>query len=510
MRNADARWLVRHSWALLAAAVLVYAAVQLGRATTLSRPTIAALAVVALGAAWSARSDRSILGVLADAFAALHATLLRLSEREQRILDWCVLAGGVALAVVGVLGGVDVLVLLGATAIAAVVALLTPELMLCALVVAGGVKAAPWLSGLPVDLTLVAWLGTVFAMLMRSLRPGPGIPRLPVGMLLAVPLVGVVVASTLWSLDESTGASKALQFELVTMTAFVAPAILIRTRAALVRVTVVLVAFGLLIALTTVRTSNLGEPLAAAGGNQIQAALYPAVGVVCITTYLVLLTRGVRRLVLLLPLVVLVPATFGAGSRGVFIAAIAVGLYVGGRAVAMSRRRGVVLACIGAAVLAGVLFWPSLAGPAADRYKRQLLSTDVSRVLGDREYLYEHGASLAASNPISGVGAGGFAYASMVYEENQYPHNIFIEFASEEGILAAGLFGMLVIAAWRARLHASVGVAAPETLFSGALILLFLSEAMVSFDINGNRGLWFALGLAFALPGLEVPRRVRR
>jgi O-antigen ligase len=381
--------------------------------------------------------------------------------------------------------------------------------MLCALVVAGGVKGAPWLSGVP-DLTLVAWLGTVFAIVMQTLKPGTGVPRLPVGMLLAVPLVAMVVASTLWSLDEPTGASKALQFELVTMTAFVAPVILIRSRAALVRLSVALVAFGLLIALTAVRTSNLGQPVAAAGGNEIQAALYPAVGVVCIATYLVLLTHGARRrLLVLLPLVVLVPATFGAGSRGVVIAAIAVALYAGGRAIATSRRRGMVLAGVAAALLAGMVFWPYLAGPAADRYKRQLVSTDVNRVLGDRAYLYEHGLSIAASNPISGVGAGGFAYASLVYEKNQYPHNIFLEFAAEEGVLAAGLFGMLVIAAWRARLHASVGVRAPETLFSGALILLFLAEAMVSFDINSNRGLWFALGVAFALPGLQHGARNR-
>ena len=430
-------------------------------------------------------------------------------RERQRALDLSLGAAGVGLVAVGVFGGATALALLGVLLVATMVLILAPELMVCALVVAGSVKAAPWFPELPVDLTLVAWAGTILAMLVRGLRPGIGIPPFPRAMALALPLVAIVVASAFWSLDREGGAAKALQFELVTMTAFVAPVVLIRSRAALVRLAYAFCGYGLLIALTTVETENLGEPLAAAGGNQIQAALYPAIAVVFICTYLALLARGVSRLAVLAPLAILLPATFAAGSRGVFIGAVVVSGYIAGRAVLVSARRGRVLLAVGLATVGAVVLWPYLAGGAEDRYQQQLLSTNLERVVGERENLYRRGVYLAADNPIVGVGAGGFAYSSIVYERAEYPHNILLEFASEEGLAAAALFAALVIAAWRARLRSGLGANGPEVLLSGALLLLFLSEAMVSFDINGNRGMWFALGLAFALRGLR-PDAVER
>ena len=51
--------------------------------------------------------------------------------------------------------------------------------------------------------------------------------------------------------------------------------------------------------------------------------------------------------------------------------------------------------------------------------------------------------------------------------------------------------------------HAPRACGAPRLIVAGRLIIFGLSEAFVSFDINGNRMLWFALGLAFALPHLR-------
>ena len=50
------------------------------------------------------------------------------------------------------------------------------------------------------------------------------------------------------------------------------------------------------------------------------------------------------------------------------------------------------------------------------------------------------------------------------------------------------------------------GLRTPEAVVTGGLIILGVTEGFFSFDINGNRIIWFALGLAFALPQLRLGR----
>ena len=109
-----------------------------------------------------------------------------------------------------------------------------------------------------------------------------------------------------------------MKFEILTMAGFAAPLLLIRDRAAMTRLMLALTGGGLLIALTTVTTNNTGEPLSVAGGNEITAGLYPALGLIAALGYLALLPRG-WRLAGFLPIVILLPAVVAAGSRGVLV-----------------------------------------------------------------------------------------------------------------------------------------------------------------------------------------------
>lgn len=424
----------------------------------------------------------------------------RFSDMERRVFGWLALAGAVGIGAVGTVGDVRALVILGAMLAAGVLAVLMPEVVFVVFLAAGSVKAAPWLSGLPVDLTLLGWVGTVFAMTLRALRRG--ITRPPSSMAIAVPLAGLVMVSTLWSLDGDAGLSKALQFVLVTMTAFAAPVILIRSRSELHRVALAFCGFGLLVALTTVKTTNLGEPLAAAGGNEIEAALYPAVGAIGVLTYMAFVNHGGRRLLALTPLLVLVPGVVAAGSRGVLVAtAVALVYFLVALLTRTTRKLLVVGVMVGIAV-AAIALWPVLAGGAATRYREQLFSTKSEDVLGKRSGIYQRGLQAALDHPLGGLGVGGYARATVV-DDDRYPHNIILEFAAEEGLIAAALFVALVAAAWTARRNLPPQ-ATPELLYSGSLMVLLLLESMVSFDINRNRLLWFALGLSFAVSRLRV------
>jgi O-antigen ligase len=151
-------------------------------------------------------------------------------------------------------------------------------------------------------------------------------------------------------------------------------------------------------------------------------------------------------------------------------------------------------------VLALAVTGPDLAGRASQKYRQDLFSTDRTAVLGQRLYLYRLGWQLARDHPM-GLGSAGYP---AVTEGLVYPHNIELELADEYGILALGLFAALVAGAWRARRRAAIGPHRLEALVAGALILVYLVDAQVSLSVNENKLLWFALGLALALPRLRA------
>ncbi|HEY5319836.1 MAG TPA: hypothetical protein VIJ76_03065, partial [Galbitalea sp.] len=137
-------------------------------------------------------------------------------------------------------------------------------------------------------------------------------------------------------------------------------------------------------------------------------------------------------------------------------------------------------------------------GLAAKKYQAVLFSSDTSQVLGLRQYLYHRGWEIAVHHPM-GIGSGGFQAVT----DLNYPHNILLELADEHGLLAVSLFILLVLAAWSARVAAYSG-ARGESIMVGGLILFCLLESLGSFDINQDKPLWFALGLALALPRLAT------
>ena len=424
------------------------------------------------------------------------------SPRDRRIFGWILLTVCALIAAIGEIGASRPILIFGAAGVALLMVVLAPELVLALFLISGAIKAAAWMPAIPLDFTLFTWVLMVLAMISAALRPG-GIPRFPRTALVAVALVAIVVASVWWSVDPTAGFSKAVKFEILTMAGFAAPLLLIRDRAALTRLMLALTGGGLLIALTTVTTNNTGEPLSVAGGNEITAGLYPALGLIAALGYLALLPRG-WRLAGFLPVIILLPAVVAAGSRGVLVACALALAYVVVRHIACSKRPLLSAVVVGVALLVIAQLATSLAGGAAAKYESSLLSTNASQVLGERQFLYDRGVRLALNHPIAGIGVGGFATSSIVYENELYPHNIVLELASEEGYIAVLILGFLIGGAWWARRRTPGGLRTPEAVVTGGLIILGVTEGFFSFDINGNRIIWFALGLAFALPQLRI------
>jgi O-antigen ligase len=419
------------------------------------------------------------------------------------------MGGGAGLVVLGGTLSAGLLLFLGAM----VAVMLAPELLLVALVVAGGIKGSPLFAALPVDLTLLALLGTVIATTAAVFRHG--VPRIPMSAMGMLVLAGWLLLGVLWSTDPSAGMGKAIEFSTICLLIFAAPIFLVRTREHLERVCMALVAVGVLVALSVEATGDPRNPLTVPGGNEIEAALYPGLAVVAILGYLLFEGRGGRaRLLWLVPLPIVAPVWVGAGSRGVLLAGVFAVLFAFiRRYIAHPGSRPLILAML-LAVIAIVAFQgQAIFGSALQKYQSGLLTTDTGNALGERSYLMGQGIRLAGEHPL-GIGTGSYAEqivrTPLKNSRLSYPHNIVVEFAAENGILAAAFFLGLVGAGWAARRRTPGGAGSGPGIFAGALLIFGLMEAQFSFDIISNRVLWFALGMAFATATLRATGQLAR
>jgi len=410
------------------------------------------------------------------------------------VVAWTALGAGVAIATVGLLGGSQIVVAIGAALVAVLGAFLAPQLMLAVFLVAGGLKAAPWLAAVPGDLTLLTAAGVLAAMAVRALKPD-GIPTFPSAAALAVGITALVVLSVLWSPAPDLGLDKALRFQTLTMLAFFAPLVLVRTRAELVRLMILLVCVSLVVALTAVPGAAPNQPLTIAGGDsEIELALYASTGVVAAVGYLLLVGRSRLRWLWLVPAVVLATTVIDAGSRGVLIGSFLALVVIGLRAVMGARTKIVPILATVVAIVAAVSFLQNLSGPAAQKYQGLIVGNEAQAV-GKRNFLIEDGIDLALAYPM-GRGAGGYQFETLFV----YPHNAFVEIAAEQGIIGLVLLLTLMVAAFRSSLRAREGPFSPESVLAGGLLMVLVTDAMVSQTFTQFRELWFAMGLALAVP----------
>jgi O-antigen ligase len=408
------------------------------------------------------------------------------------------LFAGAVIGTSGVVGHSPPLILLGGALLSLIGAFLAPQLLLAVYLVAGGLKAAPWLSGIPGDLTVITAIGLLVAMVIGALRAG-ALPDFPAPSALAVGLAALVVLSLFWSPAPELGLDKSLRFESFTMLAFFAPLVLVRSRADLRQLMICLVLVSLVVAATAVPGKGNQALIIAGGTSEIELALYATSGVVAVAGYLLLVGRSRWRFLWIVPAVYLAKIVIDAGSRGVLIGTIVAMLTIGIRAVLRSSVKLVPIAVMVAAAIGLVIFASSLSGPAAAKYQT-LLGSSETTTLGKRNYLLQDGIDLALAHPM-GRGAGGYTYETNF----TYPHNALVEVADEQGIIGLTLLLGLIIAAFRYSLRAREGPLSPEAILAGALLIVLVADAMVSQTFTQFRELWFAMGLALAVPAI-APR----
>jgi hypothetical protein len=362
-----------------------------------------------------------------------------------------------------------------------------------AFVMAGDFKATPVLDSLPFDLTFgtAAVVASAVGCLLVRRQLRPELLHVAVGFGLLLPSVFIADATPY-------GSDKILRFFTLTLLAVLAPVVYVRSPGDIEKHAWAWAGFSCLVVASAIvnpqasATTN-GAAVTAQGVDTI--GLGAAAGLVVIVMTLGLAWHRV-------PWFVALPlgggglyALLQSGSRGpLFSAVLAIAV---GAVAARSRPKAARTAVLGALCLAGVAVSFAAAPPDS---RERIMTVLQGRTLGTdvetRQSLYDIAVRSITEHPF-GIGWGNFQ--NIAFANYLYPHDLFLEVLAEEGVFFGGLFLLwIAVHAVRAR-YAAVDHAGGLVL---ALVVFMIGTASVSGDINDNRKLFFALGLAIAARAL--------
>jgi O-Antigen ligase len=391
-----------------------------------------------------------------------------------------------------------------------------PPFLLVAYGYVGIFKGQPVLSGLPFDATVA--LGVLLALIcLIRLLEGRARP-VPAPYLALLLLIGVMLAvALLWTPMPQYGTEKTLKFVSFTALAALSPFFIIEDRRdvrTLLWGTVALALFGGLVALADPGAADSGRIQFGGNENTIFTSR-----LLCAGALILLVAPGLgvpRRLRVAGPLlgIGLVGVAAGVGSRGPIVAlALALACVIAASVVRSPRQLLSVLVI----VAVGLAIFPLIKLPETSKERLQNTVDDPVMTLEQdgRSRFYSKAIELTGDHPLFGFGTGGFFLFSYVLmdQEEQYPHNIFLELSSELGVgppialAVVVLYVLLMLGrrAWRAESDVDRRI-----IFAvGGLFLNNLFAVQFSGDINDNRVFWTTFGVALLLARYGIPRRDR-
>jgi O-antigen ligase len=250
-----------------------------------------------------------------------------------------------------------------------------------------------------------------------------------------------------------------------------------------------IVALGILVAVLSIVSpdpeAQLAGRLAVDGSNTIAAGL--ATGAAVVALFSMALGRTKRRGLAIASGLALSVFMIGSGSRGPLLAAIAATIVVSAFS---SGARKVKRLALGLGMLA-LAWWLTSALQLVSA--RLTTTTDTSSEA--RRRLWSEGISLVWLHPL-GIGWGNLDQylsqsARLTSGITQYPHNLILEVFTESSWVA-GVILVAVLA--KAFLRQRAAATTPVEMAMLGLFVFFVQSAMVSGDINDNRGVWVALG----------------
>lgn len=213
------------------------------------------------------------------------------------------------------------------------------------------------------------------------------------------------------------------------------------------------------------------------------------------------------------------------GSRGGFLALLAVVGYLLFGFKAFSRRAritAVVLGALGFAVVASGQYWAmmgTMLNPTADY-------NFAGNARSGRMELWKRGMGYLWQYPVFGVGAANFQYAEGnlsdvaslrrygIYYKTMVPHNSYVQIAAETGVVGIGLFVTLLIVAFKtaSRLGRSAPPGRPtfEAAFGQSMVASLIGYCVAAFFLTQGFAailyVMFAALMALSKPGISPER----
>ncbi|RNB87370.1 O-antigen ligase domain-containing protein [Brevibacillus fluminis] len=364
---------------------------------------------------------------------------------------------------------------------------------------AGNLKADPRLAWLPIDFTLLfAFLTAVFV-IREWIRDEGRFPRELFWVLLlffsfAIPIF--------WTEFTPYAVEKVSRLFTLTLLVAVAPMFLFRTDGELRRLFNVLTILGLLMGIDSIITlftngrleinPNLSTGITAFGSNTI--ALGRSAGLAFIWIAVLALEKRLKLLPSLGLLGILVVVLLGSGSRGPLLTAVAslilLGLLFYWKKQAYGWRFTGVLVIL---ILVGA-YSVTIAPETASQRIEAFLQGNFTHSEQMRMLAYARSWDMIVQTPL-GIGWGGFVEHINLWfgATKQYPHNIFLETLLEGGWLV-GLCLIIIPLLALFRIYRRATSMEARVLF--ALLFFFLTNAMVSGDINDNKEFFAFMALS--------------
>jgi len=365
------------------------------------------------------------------------------------------------------------------------------------LLFAGYVKGSPLLAWIPVDLTA---LGTALVLIFSVASVFRTRGRLPKGFGWVF-ILALAMVLPIRNAGTTEYAETKVHLLIVTGTCLIGAMLILTSREMVWWFLRWLAVGGVCVTLIAQYGPHayLYGRISTAGGGTIGFGRATGIGLVAVA--ILLLARRVPRVVGIVAAALLAYSLMGSGSRGPLVAAgVAILLFV------VSRRSGHrirdLFLVTGVGVV-GVLWSFNQASTfTQDRIMLLFASGDQGASIDTRKQIFHVAAQQALSHPF-GIGWGNL---EPLVQPLSYPHDIVLEVFAEGGWLPGLLLVGALVAGFRRTLRRGDE---PVAVAAAAVLAFFLVNALVSGDINDNRALFAALGLALVIPEMLPPAPVR-
>jgi O-antigen ligase len=371
------------------------------------------------------------------------------------------------------------------------------------------------------QLTLAA-LAAAMGIVLRLIRSGPGAPAAPglhdsrTGVFAFFLFAAIACSSLAWTASPQYGGDETRTFAWLGALMFLAPFFLVRDGEDLRDFVVGMAVFALVVAAVSLRFSSSGAMGATDNPAHITKAQTIGLGLLLLLYY-PFENRKLRKLVLWFCVPFLALGLVSAEARGPLVALLLVvgsGFFVSRLQSPLLSRRQMLTAAvvIVAAVFALSAFWFYGASEAKFQYKATELialatgSPEAQGTAVERLDFYRASISAWLAHPFLGWGIGGWSVFYWHQDDHHYPHNLFLQILSEQGVVGLAALGFLLWCAFRSLLR-SLPQMARDFAFLLPGFLYLLTAAMFSGDLNDNRFLWFWCGLIFSCCGAAMRRQ---